>query len=63
MKVHLQLQPLALSVENAAKACDLSKWTLSREISAGKLRKTSRGVIPVAEIQRYLASELKEAAK
>ncbi len=54
---------LALSVEDAATACGMSRWTLSKEIRDKKIRKTNRGVIPIGEIERYLQSEIKEQTK
>lgn len=45
---------LALSLDEAAQALSVSRRTISRLLSRGELRKTSYGVIPVAEIEKHL---------
>lgn len=50
---------LAYNQKNAAKVLDVSRWTLWKETSLGKIRKTTLGLYPRSELERYLKAELK----
>lgn len=51
---------LAYNQKSAAKVLDVSRWTLWKETSLGKIKKTPLGLYPRFELERYLRAELKQ---
>jgi excisionase family DNA binding protein len=56
----MPIRPLAYSIENAAKACDVSESTVTRAISAGELTISKIGVrtlIPAWSLESWIRSK------
>jgi hypothetical protein len=50
-------EPLAVKADEACRMLSISKTTLWLLVGKGKIKKTSYGTYPIAELQRHLAQE------
>lgn len=60
----MSVEPIFVSVQEAARILGMSRSTLYEEIAAGKLRKVKRGrstLIPLEDVRRYADDLLRQA--
>ncbi len=57
--INVSVQPLALNLQDAARVCGLTRWTIHESIMRGDLKAKWAGrnrIVFVAELQRWLNS-------
>lgn len=57
--INVAVQPLALNLQDAARVCGLTRWTIHEAVLRGDLRAKWAGrnrIVFIAELQRWLSS-------